>query len=122
MDFLDKLSELFGKSSPESITKEIEECYKLYGFDPKKPPTDSELARWSMDIMKKWYKEPDLKINLPLTAFCLAYNITTLYKLDLNEQINLKTLLATIYNMGYNMGKYKLKSPLDEKPQLKDLN
>ncbi len=129
MDFLDKLKELFGDIvSPETLAKvqavekEIADSYSMYGFDSKKPPSDVELAAWSMKMIQNWYKEPDAKMNLPLTALCLAYNVTTYYKLDVNEQINLKTLLAAVFNMGYNMGKYKLKSPFDEKPRPQDLN
>jgi hypothetical protein len=128
MDFLDKLKELFGDFSPEALAKieagekEIVESYKMYGFDSKKPPTDVELAAWAMKMIQNWYTEPDLKMNLPLTALCLAYNITTLYKLDVPEQINLKTLLVAVFNMGYNMGKYKLKSPFDPRPRPQDLN
>jgi len=129
MDFLDKLKELFGDfyspevfAKSEATEKEIAESYSMYGFDSKKLPTDSELAKWSMDIVENWYKEPDLKMNLPLTALCLAYNITTLYKLSVQEQINLKTMLAAVFNMGFNMGKYKLKSPFDKPPRPQDLN
>lgn len=123
MDFLSKLKELFGDETyAKSIKEEICAAYKSYGFDANNPPDDVQLAKWSMTMIQKWHKDPDATMNLPLTALCMAYNVTTMYKLDVNEQINLKTLLAAVFNMGYNMGKYKLKSPFDDKPRLQDLN
>ncbi len=102
--------------------KEIEEAYKTYGFDIDSPPTDGEIAQWATQLIFNWHKQPDPKINLPLTGLCIAYNITTLGKLNELEMINLKTILSSVYNMGYSMCQYKMRSPFDEKPKPQDLN
>ncbi len=107
---------------PAELMKVIEKAYIEYGFDPKNPPTDSDLAMWATDLIAKWYKVPDDIINLPLTGLCIAFNLTTLRKLDFFDVSNLKTLLATVYNMGYLMSQYKLKTPFDPKPRPQDLN
>lgn len=127
MDFFAELKKLF-ENFPEQIaqapeiTKEIEDAYKAYGFDPANPPSDHHLAMWTMDLIYKWHTTPNPKMNLPLTGLCLAYNMTTWGKLNQLDQMNLKTLLSAVYNMGYNMGAYKLRSPFDEKPKPQDLN
>jgi len=109
------------QTEPE-ITKEVENSYKAHGFDPKKPPSDSELAAWATKLIYQWHGDPSTVMNLPLAGLCIGYNMTTWGKLTQLDQINLKTLLVSVYNMGYNMGAYKLRSPFDPKPKPQDLN
>ena len=129
MDFFAELKKLFESipeptpdNIPPEITKEIEAAYKQYGFDPKTPPSDAELAHWATDLIYRWYDAPNNNMNLPLTGLCIAYNMTTWMKLNGLDQTNLKTLLTAVYNMGYNMALYKMRSPFDKKPQPQDLN
>lgn len=124
MDFLTELKKLLDslpQQSPE-ITKIIEDSYKAHGFDPANPPSDHELALWATELVYKWHYDPKPDMNLPLAGLCLAYNMVTFGKLSQFDQSNLKTLLSSVYNMGWNMGAYKLRSPFDKKPQPQDLN
>lgn len=107
---------------PPEITEEVKQTYKLHGFDIEKPPTDSELAHWATQLIYQWNYDPSAMMNLPLTALVVSYNMTTWDKLSEMDKVNLKTLLCAVYNMGYNMGVYKLRSPFDKKPQPQDVN
>ena len=122
MDLFAELKKLFEDAQQPEITKNVEDAYKAHGFDPAKPPSDSELALWVTDLVYKWYESPNTKMNLPLTALCIAYNMTTWGKLTPLDQFNLKTLVSSVYNMGYKMGQYNMKSPFDPKPKPQDLN
>ncbi len=122
MDFLAELKKLLDSLPQGDVAKVIENSYKAHGFDPAKPPTDYELALWATELIYKWYYEPKSDMNLPLAGLCLAYNMVTFNKLNQFDQTNLKTLLSAVYNMGWNMGAYKLRSPFDKKPQPQDLN
>lgn len=119
---LAELMKLLEAPTKSVDNKIIEAAYKAYGFDPAKPPTDGELANWVTPLIYKWcYNVPNI-MNLPLAGLCTAYNKTTFGKLSQLDQINLMTLLCVVYNIGYNMGAYKLRSPFDPKPEPKDLN
>ena len=119
---LKKLLEGIPKEVPPEITKEIEAAYKQYGFDAEKPPTDGELAAWATELIYRWCDEPKKEVNLPLTGLVIAYNMTTYMKLDHMDQTNLKTLLTSVFNMGYAMGLYNMRSPFDKKPQPQETN
>lgn len=125
--FLAELKKLFETLAaeavkPPEITKEVEDAYKVYGFDAKKPPSDDELGKWATELIYNWNSEPNTTMNLPLAGLVISFNMTTWGKLNQFDQINLKTLLVSVYNMGYNMGAYKLRSPFDPKPKPQDLN
>jgi hypothetical protein len=129
MDFLSELLKLLEKAQQEQkdqpkpeLTPEVIEAYKAYGFDATKPPTDGELAKWTMDLIYAWYTNPSPKMNLPLTGLCVAFNMVTWGKLTQLDMVNLKTMVSAVYHMGYNMGKYNMKSPFDKKPQPQELN
>lgn len=119
---LKKLLESMPKEMPPEVVKEIEDAYKQYGFDPKKPPNDGELALWATELIYKWYETPHVNVNLPLTGLIIAYNMTTWMKLSHLDQTNLKTLLTSVFNMGYSMGLYNMRSPFDKKPQPQETN
>ncbi len=127
MDLFAELMKLIEQAAKEQtgqpvITQEMEEAYKAYGYDVHNPPTDAELAKWTMELLYAWHNHPSPKMNLPLTGLCVAYNMTTWKKLNQLDMVNLKTLISAVYNMGYNMGKYNMKSPFDKKPQPQELN
>ncbi len=119
---LKKLLEASIAALPPEVTKEIEDAYRQYGFDPKKPPNDGELATWATDLVYKWYENPKVNVNLPLTGLVIAYNMATWMKLSHIDQTNLKTLLTSVFNMGYAMGLYNMRSPFDKKPQPQETN
>jgi hypothetical protein len=119
---LKKLLDSLPQHLPPEVTKEIEDAYKQYGFDPKKPPSDAELAAWATQLVYQWYESPKVNVNLPLTGLIIAYNMTTWMKLDHLDQTNLKTLLTSVFNMGYAMGMYNMRSPFDKKPQPQETN
>lgn len=121
--FLAELMKLFGPPPADGgITEEVKEAYKIHGFDPDKPPSDNELAKWATQLIYAWHKEPSVMMNLPIVGLCVGYNMTTWGKLTQMDQMNLRTLLCAVYNMGYNMGIYKMRSPFDKKPQPQELN
>jgi|SRR5581483_323736 len=124
MDLFSELKKMIDESlaKQKPITIDMGKSYEIYGFDPKKPPSDKELGGWVIDLMYKWYTEPKTEMNLPLTGLCIAYNMVTQNKLDALDLVNLKTLVCSIYNMGYNMGKYNMKNPFDPKPQPHTMN
>jgi hypothetical protein len=111
-----------GVGKPPEITKEVEDAYKAHGFDAKKPPSDSELGKWATELIYNWYSEPNTTMNLPLAGLVIGFNMATWGKLNQFDQMNLKTLLSSVYNMGYAMALYKMKSPFDKKPQPQELN
>jgi len=121
--FFEELKKLLAAlpQQPE-MTKEIEDAYKAYGFDPQHPPSDADLAQWATELIYKWYEAPQVDVNLPLAGLIIAYNMTTWMKLNALEQTNLKTLLMTVFNMGYAMGMYNMRSPFDNKPQPQETN
>ena len=138
--FLAELLKLLTPPGGVEMTEEVKKAYKLHGFDPEKPPTDSELAKWATELIYNWHSDPTQVIkwateliynwhsdptqvmNLPIVGLCIGYNMTTWGKLSQLDQMNLKTLLCSVYNMGYAMGAYKLRSPFDKKPQPQELN
>lgn len=130
MDIFAELMKLFEKAAkeitekekPVMVSKEVEEAYKAYGFDVKNPPSDIDLAKWTTQFIYNWYEHPSPKMNLPITGLCIAYNMTTWKKLSELDLVNLKTMVSAVYAMGYNMGKFGLRSPLDKKPQPQEVN
>ena len=126
MDFLDALKQLLNTlpKPPETpeMTQEVEDSYKAYGFDPKNPPGDTEMAQWAMELINKWCEFPNEKMNLPLTALCISFQQATWGKLNELDIMNLKTMVSAVYNMGYCMALYKMKNPFDDKPKPQDLN
>lgn len=123
MDFFAELKKIFETfEKPPEMSKEVIDAYKAYNFDPTKPPSDYELALWATELLYKWHENPSPKLNMPLVGLTIAYNMVTFGKLNQFDQINLKTLLEAVYNMGYNMSAYKMRSPFDKKPQPQDLN
>jgi len=119
--FFEELKKILGLQQPD-VTKEIEESYRAYGFDANKPPSDAEIAEWATALIYKWYETPKVNINLPLAGLIIAFNMTTWMKLNHLDQTNLKTMLTTVFNMGYGMGQYNMRSPFDKKPQPQETN
>lgn len=94
-------------------TKEVNEAYKFYGFNPEKPPNDRELATWAIDLFKKYNMPCPEKMNLPLVGLMIGYNHVIGLKLNDFDLIQLKVLLALVYNMGNRMGKLHIANPFD---------
>lgn len=107
---------------PPELLKVVEDAYQQYGFDPKNPPSNLILATWATKLVHKWFDNPKPQMNLPLTGLCIAFNMMTCGKLDDSDQAYLKQLLCVVYNMGYGMAQYKMKTPFDRKPQPQELN
>lgn len=122
--FLAELLKLFGPppNPTGEMPDDVKEAYKAHGFDPDKPPSDSELAKWATQLIYAWHKEPGNMMNLPIAGLCIGYNMTTWGKLTQMDQMNLRTLLCSVYNMGYCMGTYNMRNPFDKKPQPQELN